>query len=175
MITELSTSEQIMQMSGEWSVLHTRSRNEKRVAMELTRRNVPHYLPLLRVRHRYTKSTAEFDVPLFPGYVFVCASPEVSEQAGRLRQVASVIPVPDQAQLATELSQVARALESPSEVEWLPRIEIGKRYRVMSGPLAGLEGVVVRHQGRCRVCVGVTMLGQSAVVEVDALVLEAVG
>jgi hypothetical protein len=51
---------------------------------------------------------------------------------------------------------------------------VGRYCRVTAGPLKGLEGTLIRHGRHCRFLVSVTILGQSAAVELDAGLLEAI-
>ncbi len=165
----------ILAAPGRWWVLHTRARNEKRIAEVLAEHGVMHYLPLVRVRRTYAKSTAVFELPLFPGYVFLCGGPEACDRARRTNRVANILPVANQAQLRAELMHVYRVVESGAAVELLTSIPPGTRCRVRSGPLQGLEGVVVRQGRQCRLHLSVTILGQSAVVEIDAALLDPIG
>lgn len=160
---------------GTWWVLHTRARNEKRVAAALAEHGVQHYLPLVSVRHTYAKRKATFRVPLFPGYVFLCGDHRDCDVARLTNRVAAILVVADQAKLRWELQQVCRAIEREEAVALYPALQAGQRCRVTSGPLKGLEGVVERHGGRCRMYLSVSMLGQSAMVEVDGALLEVVG
>lgn len=155
-----------------WSVLHVRPRAEKVVAEALASHDVEHYLPLLSVRHTYAKSAPVFTKPLFPGYVFLRGGADARERALRTHRVVSVLPVLNQAQLDAELQQVRRALECGAPVELFPAIQAGVRCRVASGPLMGVEGVVVERGPRTRVFLSVTTLGQSAVLEIDIGLLE---
>ena len=80
---ETSEGEWIRTIAGRWWVLHTRSRNEKRVSSELERERVRHYLPLVSVKHTYAKHKATFQLPLFPGYVFLCGDAGDCDKARR--------------------------------------------------------------------------------------------
>jgi transcription antitermination factor NusG len=53
-------------------------------------------------------------------------------------------------------------------------LQRGDRVRVNAGSLTGLEGILIRHKNVCRVVLSVEILGKSAAVEVDALLLERV-
>ncbi len=163
----------ILRAAGHWWVVHTRARHEKAVAATLARHRVRYYLPLVSVRHTYAKSRALFRVPLFPGYLFLCGTADDREIALRTHRVANILVVQDQDRFRAELSQVHRAVESGRAVDLYPALRIGQPCRVTAGPLKGLEGVVVCQGRRCRMHLAVTMLGQSAVVEVDAALLEA--
>jgi transcription antitermination factor NusG len=164
----------IERVARPWWVLHTRARNEKRVAAALEQHGLLHYLPLARVEHAYAKRRATFLVPLFPGYVFLCGDAAACEAARRTNRVAAVLEIPDQPRFRRELVQVFRVVERGQALELYPALQEGQRCRVTAGPLRGLEGVVIRLAQRCRLFLSVSTLGQSAVVEVNAALLEPV-
>jgi transcription antitermination factor NusG len=165
----------IAQLRGRWWVLHTRAQNEKRVAEELDRHQCRYYLPLVRVHHTYTRSRhAAFHKPLFPGYVFLCGDYRDREIAWRTRRVAAVLDVLDQDRLRRELEHIYRVVESGRNVELYRGLQAGRQCRITSGPLRGVEGVVLQWCGRTRLYVGVSLIGQSATLEIDAALLEAV-
>jgi transcription antitermination factor NusG len=159
---------------GRWWVLHTRSRNEKSLASELQRLDIDHYLPLVRSERRHGGRRVTVDLPLFPGYVFMCGDAEDRYVALRTNRVAHVIDVEDQERLRFDLDQVHRVIESDQPVDLYPGLQEGRRCRVKSGPLRGLEGVVVRRQGTARIFIEAAVLGQSAVIEIDNAVLETI-
>lgn len=167
------TAEWIAAVQGRWWVLHCRARNEKRIAEYLDERRVNYYLPLVRVQRTYTKSKVTFDLPLFQGYVFLCGEHDACEAALRSNRVANIIVVNDQNRLREELMQLCRVLASGRSVELYPALQVGQRCRIVSGALKGVEGVVIRRGQRCRMYLAISTLGQSAVVEVDAAMLEA--
>jgi transcription antitermination factor NusG len=158
--------------TARWWVLHTHARHEKRVAEVLARRGIAYYLPLVSVRHTYAKSTASFEVPLFPGYLFLCGDQAACIEARETKRIVTVIHVANQEAFQHDLSQIYRAVGSGQAVVLYPAIQPGRLCRVVRGPLAGVEGVAIRLGNRCRVYLGVSTLGQSAVVEVDAAALE---
>ena len=157
---------------GRWWALHTRSRNEKAVARQLEQSGIQHFLPLARQRRRYGASVRQVSIPLFPGYVFLCGQDADRIAALKTKRVAKVLEVPDQSQLVRDLLQIEQVLESPNPIELYPRLRVGTRCRVASGPLAGLEGVVLRRQGPWRLFIGVQFIGQSAELEVDPTMLD---
>ena len=169
-----TAGERIRAASGAWWVLKTRARNEKRVSEILAERGVEHYLPLAPVHHAYSKRRVTFWNPLFPGYVFLCGDSADCDVAWRTNRVAEILPVADQARLRRELLQVALALESGQPLLLRRGLRIGRRCRIIRGPLRDLEGVLLREARRCQLWLSVTMLGQAATVEVDAALLEPV-
>ncbi len=157
---------------GRWWVLRVRSRAEKVVAEAMKRMDYRTYLPLARVTRHYRARRVEVTLPLFPGYLFVNGDAQTCDMAWRTRRVVQILPVADQACLREELRHVRRAVESDQVIAVYPALRAGRRCRVTSGALAGLEGVVLRHGQRTRLYLAVTILGQSVVVEIDGGQLE---
>src|ERR1700722_11794865 len=79
-----------------WRVLHTRPRQEKSLARELSRAKVPFYLPLIARRSLSRGRIVEPHLPLFPGYLFLLANQEGRIQALSTKRVVSALPVVDQ-------------------------------------------------------------------------------
>src|SRR5262249_6831189 len=100
-----------------WWVLHTRARNEKLVARWLDNEGIPTYVPVVVVRHTYAKRKVAFEVPLFPGYVFMHGTLHERLRALQTNRVVRVIDVDDQARLQRELTQIRRAIESGASLE----------------------------------------------------------
>ncbi|NLE61887.1 MAG: hypothetical protein GX616_26325 [Planctomycetes bacterium] len=161
-------------LPGRWYVAHTRARNEKILAEELTRFGVYNYLPLGQhvTRSIRTNRISRSLVPVFPGYVFFNGTEDQRYLALRTNRVANVLDVVNQDQLLAELRQVHRLLEERGDFAVIPRILEGQWGRIIAGPLVGLEGIVVRYSSRFRVCMNVTILGQCVGVEVDYDVIE---
>ena len=161
-------------IEGRWWVLHTKPRNEKAVAADLLDKGVSLFLPLVESRRTYRGRARFARIPLFPGYVFLCGGPEDRQAALRTNRIANVLEVADQQRLRADLRQIQRVVEGPEPVDLYPRLRRGRRCRVIAGPLAGLEGVVLRRRGPWRVYIGVEFLGQSAELEIDSALLEVI-
>ncbi|MFQ5502784.1 MAG: transcription termination/antitermination NusG family protein [Phycisphaerae bacterium] len=169
----LDMDEPLSGIEGIWSVLHTRARNEKALAWELYNLNITYFLPLVRRSRKYLGRRAEVTIPLFPGYIFLaCRFEEERYAALRTHRIAKVITVDDQQRLIGELDNIRRTVNTPHMIDLYPRITRGRRCRVVAGCLKGIEGVVVKRNRVSRIFLDVSMLGQSAVVEIDAMLLE---
>jgi transcriptional antiterminator RfaH len=156
-------------------VLHTKSRQEKAVARFLRAADMTYFLPLVSrvtlVRGRKLISR----VPLFPGYVFLSGELEDGYAAVSTRRVCQLIQVRDQRRLTDELEQIALALERGADLGHHAFAVAGARCRVTKGPFEGIEGIVSRRLGSGRLALQVRTLGQAAVLEIDADLLEPVG
>ena len=74
-----------------------------------------------------------------------------------------------------EIEAIRWAVNSRLNVEPHPFLQCGDKMRIKSGPLAGLEGLLVSKQNRFRLVISVEMLGSSVVVGVAAPLLERIG
>jgi transcription antitermination factor NusG len=170
MLTEGYTS--LTQMSGRWWVAHTRSRFEKVFAWELSKRKIGYFLPLFE---RVTISSGKKRrglMPLFPSYVFFCGSEEDRYTAMTTNRLCQTIEIVDQEKLVGELTSIETALLGKAVLDPYPFIVEGQRCRITGGAFKGLEGIVVERAATARIMLQVSILGQGAVMEIDADLLE---
>lgn len=148
-----------------WWVAHVRSRQEKALARYLRPLEVPFYVPQLEKRTRRGGRNFVSHLPLLPGYVFFRGDAGSRLSALRSDLLVRVIEVPDQNLLTAELLQIRRLQETGAPLIPLPEFASGDPVRITDGPFAGYVGTVVRHQGRTRLVVSVSMVRQSVAVE----------
>ena len=153
-----------------WFALVTRPRHEKVVAEALNSKGLETFLPLVQRRHQYGRRSREFDLPLFPGYLFcrfnVLHRLPVIMTPGIVRIVGAgsdPIPVSD-----VELTSLQIATRQRIPVRPHPFLRGGARVAITEGPLAGLEGIVVKEKDPLRIVVSVGLLQRSVLLEIAA-------
>ncbi len=161
----------LSQFKGTWWVAHTKPRQEKALAWDLFHSGRPYFSPMYEVKRRSKGRNWKSLLMLFPGYVFLCGSQDDRLFALQTNRIANILEVTDQAKLVEELSGIHQLLDSGLPVSASP-LQNGALCRIRSGPLSGLEGCIERKKGGARFAIGVTILGQGAVVEIDADLLE---
>ncbi|MBO0911132.1 MAG: UpxY family transcription antiterminator [Acidobacteria bacterium] len=153
-----------------WYAAYTCSRHEKRVAEQLEERGIEHFLPLYRSVRRWKDRKKELELVLFPGYVFVrldlAHRVRVLELPGVVRFVSfngqpAALPGDDIDGLRSGLSHNLVA-------EHHPFLNVGRRVRVISGPLSGAQGILVRRRNDARLVISIEAIMRSVAVEVDA-------
>jgi transcription antitermination factor NusG len=157
-----------------WYALYTLSNHEKRVEEHLRMKDVEVFLPVTTVVRRWkNRTTAKLQIPLFAGYVFTHISPaeriRVLEAPSVLWIVGTgkeALPLPDH-----EI-EILRTSLHLRQVDPYPYLKVGERTRIRSGPLAGLEGIVVRKDDHLRVVLSIDLIRQSVAVHVEADELE---
>ena len=171
---ETRRSQSVRDMPRNWFALYTRTHHEKRVVEHLTQRGIENYLPLYKTVHAWTHyRKAALDLPLFPNYLFVHISFQervrALEAPGALSFVgnpSAPSPLPE-----SEIESLRSGLQLRN-FEPHRYLIAGTRARIVAGPLAGMDGIVVRTKSSLRVVLTVDLIMQSVAVEVDADELE---
>jgi transcriptional antiterminator RfaH len=158
-----------------WWVLHTRPRQEKCLARQLRQSEAPFYLPLVARRKIIRGRIVTSHNPLFGGYVFLLAHERERIAALTTGRVVHALRVADQEQLGNDLSQLHRLIESGAPVMPEERLTPGMPVEIRSGPLAGLQGTVLRTASGRRFVVQVNFIQRGASVELDDFMLAPAG
>jgi transcription antitermination factor NusG len=157
-----------------WYAAYTSRNHEKKVAAELERRSLTSFLPLYDSVRRWKDRRIKLQVPLFPGYIFVHIPLEerlrVLKVPGVVRIVAfngCAVSVPE-----TEITRIQDILNRGLRTEPHPYLSVGRRVRVKSGPLLGLQGILLRRKNKLRFVVSMESILRSMAVEMDECDLE---
>jgi transcription antitermination factor NusG len=152
-----------------WYAVCVSPRHEKVVATHLEMRGPTCFLPVYRSVRRWKDRRKQLDMVLFPGYVFVNLDLRhrlpVLQAPGVLRFVTfqgHPAPLPD-----SELKSLAVGLAQSARTEPHPYLRRGRRVRVVRGPLANTEGILVRRKERFRLVLSIDLIMRSVMLDVD--------
>lgn len=156
-------------MQSSWFAVYTRSRHEKKVAEGLKDKSIEVFLPLRSVIHRWKDRRKEVQLPLFSGYVFVKIPLEqrlpVLQTAGVVSLVGNgsdPIAIPDD-----QIDSIQRLVDCGIRYDPYPYLKEGMRVLIKSGPLKGMEGVLIEKRKKHLLVLSVDLIQQSAVLQVD--------
>jgi transcription antitermination factor NusG len=157
------------QVPGKWFAVRVKPQAEQVVATLARYKGFEEFLPLYKVRRRWSDRFKWVDLPLFPGYVF-CRLKEESRLPiltipGVLHFVGiGKVPVPiDDAEVAA----IQTATQSGLAAEPWPFLDVGQRVLIEEGPLSGVEGLLVDVRKKQRIVVSVSLLKRSLAVEIE--------
>jgi len=162
-----------------WRVAWTRSNCEQLVYDQLVTKGFDLFLPTAEAWSRRGRFRVRGRVPLFRGYLFLrhavdkASYLEVCKARGLVRLLGQrwdqLEAVPD-----SEVDAIQKLVRSELPVFPYPFLREGQRVRITNGPLADVEGILVRgnpKQGLVVVSVG--LLRRSVAVQLDCTLLEA--
>lgn len=153
-----------------WYAVFTLTRHEKRVAAHCQDRQIENFLPLYSEKHRWkNRRTVELELPLFPSYCFARISLQERLRLATVPGVVSIVssgrepsPVPDQYISWLQAGLKAHRIRPHSG------LSVGDRVSIVTGPFAGMEGVLERQKNEFRVVLKLEMIGRSMSVEVGS-------
>ncbi len=156
-------------MEHPWFALMVKSHHEKAVASALRGKGYTEFLPLYEAWHHAGGRTKSVSLPLFPTYVFCRFDPHNRLPVLTTPGVFSIVgignmPAPVETR---EIAAIQSVLQSGRSVNPWPYVNIGDRVRVDSGPLKGIEGLLLNHKGEHRLLISLPLLQRSVTVEVE--------
>jgi transcription antitermination factor NusG len=159
-----------LEFGKQWYALRVKSRHEKSVTHLLMSQSFEVFLPVYRARRRWADRAKTVEFPLFAGYTF-CYFDTTERLA--VRDIPGVVDIVRNGAVpaaidSEEISNIRRAVDSRLALEVLPGLVVGQRVRMVAGPLAGLEGALVKVARGPRLVMSVTLLQQSVFAEIDA-------
>ena len=158
-----------------WFACYTKPRAEKVTAARITEAGVECYLPLHRVRRRWSDRMKWVEEPLIRSYIFVKVNRtdfrKILFIEGFLRFITfenKAVPIPD-----SQIEALHILLGKDIEVEvTTENFEPGRKVEVISGQLIGLKGELVEKRGSKKVLVRLGEIGHGILVTIDTKLLE---
>ncbi len=158
-------------IGSQWFALWIRSRQEKTSATMLGALGIPHFLPLKSEVRQWSDRRQTVTVPLFSGYMFVRINSvrdrrlevlKIPGIAGFVGNQTGPLPIPDQ-----QIEDIRTVLETRVECATFPLLNEGDGVRVVRGPLAGVEGRLIRTNSSTRLSISIEMIHKSLLVSIS--------
>jgi len=157
-----------------WFVIWTKSRSEQLVCSGLAQKGIEAFLPTFTKVSRWSDRTKRVEWPLFPGYCFsrfeipsilkvlTCQGVVAVLSNGR-----KPVPVPHY-----EIEALQRLMSTGLAFDPCRHLTPGSMVRVVSGPLSGVVGRMVRRGPQDLLVLAVNLLNSGASVHVSAWDIE---
>jgi transcription antitermination factor NusG len=154
-----------------WYAVYTKSRNEKKVNELMTRNGYTVYLPLIKTLRQWSDRKKMVELPLIPSYVFVHVSEReyyrILETPGAIGYVTfegKAAPIPEK-----QIEALKLALDKNVDIEIsADTIEPGVLVKIISGPMKGAEGEMIRAIHKKNFLIRISHIGFSLKLEIDA-------
>ncbi len=161
----------------QWYAAYTCANHEKRVAQQLEQRLIRSFLPTYQSVRRWKDRRKLIELPLFPCYIFVQMDAKNRLDLLRLPGVLGLVsfrgkPAPVR---SAEIENLQRGLKDKTSVHAHPYLKAGRKVRIRSGSMAGVEGVLVRKRDCTRIVLSISLLQRSVSVDIDEADVEPLG
>jgi len=164
-------------LTYKWYAVYTKPRHEKKLALELSKKGITNYCPLITTVKQWSDRKKKVEEALFKSYIFVNVSEEEYYKAinttGAVKYVSfggKASPVPDE-----QIEAVKKILEHRIDFTLSSEsFEIGQQVEVAYGALQGIRGEIVSYSGKNYLLLRIENIGYSLLVKVPASELKSV-
>lgn len=156
-------------MGKNWFVMRTKPRNENKVFLQVQKKNIEIFYPVLPMIKIWSDRKKKIFLPMFPGYLFVYGDEEerynaianTSGAMGYLMYAKKPAVVTQK-----EINSIKLSLAEPERVK-VDKMSIrqGDLVEITNGPFAGLMGFVVEFRGTYKIVVNIIELNASINIE----------
>ena len=152
-----------------WFVLRTKSRYEKKLATSFTKHGIEFFLPLKMELKQWSDRMKKVESPLFPGFIFVQMTETTRFQIlNTPGAVQFLYHDKKYAQLTRrDIEMINLALDDRQELEVIGTELIeGQIVNINSGPFKGFEAKLIHQNGKGKLILEISSIGQGVVVEI---------
>ena len=158
-----------------WHIFYLRPRTEKLVCRDLTGLNYEVFFPVVpSIRVWKNRQKKKVELPLFPNYLFVYTFEHELYDIKRLPRVVTFVSHGGRPSTLSvkEIEAVKRMLGLEAAISVETKFCKGELVRIISGPLAGYEGVLVRQNGKNRFGIQLEAIHHTVFIDIGGSALE---
>ena len=160
---------------NKWYVVITRANYYKKIIALLEKLGVHFYLPLQRQLHYWSDRKKWVNVPILSPYLFLFTNEldrklifQSSDYFRFLQREGKLTTIQEE-----EVERVRLLCNYSTNMRLEdPLVKKGDQVEIMHGPFSGMRGFAVRENGRSRIIIQLSGLGQFASLEIDSSCLK---
>lgn len=153
-----------------WYVAYTYPKAERKVQRKVEDIGVESYLPMSKVVRQWSDRKKKLEMPVFPNYIFIRATPHERYQALNIRELVRFVSFEGTPVTISdkEIESIKTVLTMNTEVSNERFHRVGTKVQITSGGFAGATGVLLRKEGKQRLLVQLEALQQAFSVSLPA-------
>ncbi len=158
-----------------WYVFYTAPRAEKVVKNELLFRGYEVFLPITKTfRIWKNRQRKMIDQVLFPSYIFVNTEKHNIYDICKIPKICTYIHCGGKPSIVNErcIEGIKRILNQNYDVSVEPSFHEGENVRILFGPLAGYEGILIKQKSKSRFGIELKEINQIVFIDICTSVLE---
>lgn len=147
-----------------WYIAYTHSNSEKKVHSRVLCMGIETYLPLHKVKKKWSDRIKVVELPLFSSYLFIKTTEDKIPMLIGIDGIARFLSF--ERKLATikerEIELIKRIIKDGKDINAAEKgtFSNGQRVRITGGPFVGLEGTLLKEQGKSRFLIEIEGLDQ---------------
>jgi transcription antitermination factor NusG len=160
-----------------WYVFYTAPRAEKVAQRELSIKGYEVFLPITKTMRVWKNRQKKIiDQVLFPSYIFVNTDESYLHKICQLPKITTVIHCGGKPSKINYkcIEGIKRMLNLNLEISVESNFSEGENVRIISGPLAGYEGILLKQQSKTRFGIQLKEINQTVCIDVCSSLVEKV-
>lgn len=153
----------------QWYALYTKPKHEFKAATQLEVQNVDYYLPTISKVKQWSDRKKKVKEPLIRGYIFIKGSEK--ERLIALQQNSIVRCVSERGKPAvipeSQMNNFIKFVQDGYEYRVVNELTKGMKVRIKSGPMSGVEGVIIEEPEHRSVAVSIDLLNRTVVTRIQ--------
>ncbi len=158
--------------AGQWYLLETKFRQEKKAAQELRQQNISIFLPLHKREKIIRGNKIIKEEPLFSRYIFAYLVFETTDWVSirSTRGISNIVEFGNGPLIVAQtiIDELMKIDSLPEE----PYIKVGEKVRVVSGPLEGLRAIYQIPDGSSRAYILLEFMQQNQYLSINNQLIE---
>jgi transcription antitermination factor NusG len=158
-----------------WYVLYTAPRAEKVAQRELSNRGYDVFLPITKTLRTWNNRQRKIiDQVLFPSYIFVNTKESCLYKICRLPKITTFIHCGGKPSKIDHkcIDGIRTMLNLDQEISIEASFSEGESVRLISGPLAGYEGILLKQQSKTRFGIQLKEINQTVFIDISTSFVE---
>ena len=163
------------EITRNWFVFYTAPRAEKVVYQELINRKYEAFLPVTKtLRIWKNRQKKMIEIVLFPSYIFVKTQKHELSNIIRIPKITSFIHFAGKPAIIPfkDIERIEKMLSLNQNVTVETNFNEGEKVRIVYGPLAGFEGILIKQKGKTRFGIELKEINQTMFIDICTTVLE---
>jgi transcription antitermination factor NusG len=152
-----------------WFAIQVRPKYEFITSTILRAKGYEELVPAYQSTRQWSDRRKKISVPIFTGYVFCRFNSQICVQILTTPGVIRIVGVGNRiVQIEdSEIEAIKMAVKSGA-LSSIPYINVGDRVIVNQGPMAGVQGILLRYSNRHQLVLSVDIIQGSVAMEIDA-------
>ena len=133
-----------------WMAVYTKPRYEKIVYKYLCEKNIETYLPLIKVKRKWSDRYQWIEKPMFTSYIFVCSEKNKCLKILQTYGVHHIIKIGGKIApiRKSEIEGIRMMIDGGLNPEPADYFVLGDKVEIIGGPLKGMTGLVSHIRGQ---------------------------
>ena len=169
------SEDQSCSIKREWHIFYLRPRAERIVTQMLTNLGYEVFWPVIQtIKTWKNRQRKKIRISLFPNYLFVNTYPHELYTIRRLPRVVSYVSCGGKPSTISgkEIEGIQRMLGVGSAITVETKFSKGEHVRIVSGPLKGHEGILIKCRGKSRFGIRLKAINHAVFIDISQSDLE---